>query len=118
MTSLNDPVTTIADAMSREYPAPVATPCNECPWRRVAARGWLGPMTADEWLEAVHGETPIACHKTISGDGWEGASQCRGAASFRANVCKAPRNDSVAVGPADRDGVFATSAEFKEHHTT
>lgn len=87
-------------------------------------RGWLGPFSAEEWLELAHGENPIACHQTIhhaddNGEGdWDdpGMRQCRGAAIFRANVCKRPRDPEVAHGPVDRDSVFGRSDEFLAHH--
>lgn len=116
MSDLDKPVTSIEDALGREYPEAVASPCNDCPWHREAAPGWLGPMSTEEWLEAAHGETPIACHKTLDGSSWEGAKQCRGAAIFRANVCKLPHNPTVAHGPVDRESVFANSIEFREYH--
>lgn len=94
-------------------------PCAVCPWRRKSVRGWLGPLTAPEWIELAHSDEPIACHETIETDGvWTpGVTlQCRGAAVFRANVFKAPRDQTVAVGPRDTDRVFASNAEFTEHH--
>lgn len=118
MSGLNAPVTSIADAMTREYPDAVPKPCNDCPWRRVAVRGWLGPYSAEEWLDAAHGEAPIACHETIpTGGGWgDKTRQCRGAAIFRENVQKQPRNPTIATGPEDKVTVFASNAEFLEHH--
>lgn len=114
---LNAPVKDIREALEREYPDAVSAPCRDCPWRRNAAPGWLGPHDADYWLRAAHGEGAIACHLTLSdGGGWSEASQCRGAASFRANVCKRPMNPTIAVGPDDTERVFASNAEFKEHH--
>lgn len=94
-----------------------AQPCNECPWRRTAVAGWLGPFDVDYWLRAIHGEGPIACHKTIrESDSWEGASQCRGAAIFRANVHKQPRNPAIATGPRGEGNVFDDDVEFRTHH--
>jgi hypothetical protein len=98
--------------------------CAECPWARDSAPGWLGPLTADEWLTLVHGEQPIACHTTIvdadeNGEGdWSDPRmrQCRGAAIYRANVGKMPRRPDVARLPADTERVFGWH-EFKEHHT-
>lgn len=115
---LNAPAESYAEAVSREYPEPCAQPCAECPWRRVAAPGWLGPMDADEWLEVAHGEAAVACHMTIpDGGGWGVRTlQCAGAATFRANVCKLPHNPTIATGPVDADAVFASNAEFKAHH--
>lgn len=107
------------------YPPATAAPCNECPWRRVAAPGWLGPHTAMKWVEIIHGEEPIACHKTIKDVGEDGRGdwdhpamrQCRGAAIFREHVMKSPRDPNIAMGPADPDKVFVTNAEFIAHHT-
>ena len=116
-TDLNAPVASVEDALTRRYPEACDQPCRECPWRKDSAPGWLGPQSADEWLRAVHGETPIACHMTIPRSGGWGrkTKQCRGAASFRANVFKTPMNSTVAVGPRD-DSVFGSDAEFRAHH--
>lgn len=101
-----------------DLPPAAATPCQGCPWRRTAARGWLGPLTADEWIALVHTDAPIACHETItvSGEWAPGTLQCRGAAIFRENVCKSPRDPAVVTGPVDRRRVFAHNSEFLEHH--
>ena len=104
---------------TQEFPEAVKEPCNECPWRRDASVGHLGPHTAREWTRMAHSETAIACHKTIEGDdGWDGKKirQCRGAAVFRANVCKTPRNPSVAKGPENHEAVFSNNEEFVNHH--
>ena len=95
-----------------------STPCFDCPWRREAAQGWLGPFSAEEWEQIAHGEAPIACHLTLDGDkGWasNGVLQCAGAAIYRANVCKQPKDPAVAVLPADRELVFSFG-EFVEYH--
>jgi hypothetical protein len=95
----------------------VAAPCNECPWRKDSTPGHLGPYSAKEWVRMAHADTPIACHKTIKLSGsWEGTSQCAGAAAFRANVAKSPRNPNITTGPR-RDDVFQTNQEFVAHHT-
>lgn len=109
----------------REYPEPTPEPCNECPWRRVAARGWLGPYNPHDWIKIAHSEAPIACHKTIvvtdpleqTGD-WDHPKlrQCRGAGIFRANVGKLPRNPSITTGPREAEKVFDSNDEFIEHH--
>ncbi len=81
--------------------------------------GWLGPHTAEEWVAGAHGEDEIACHMSIKEDGeWDGAKQCRGAAMYRANVAKRPRNPDVAVGPVDRELVFSRPDEFTTHHAS
>lgn len=108
----------------RDYPDPTPEPCNDCPWGRIATEGWLGPYNAQDWIKIAHGDSAIACHQTIviqpgeqRGD-WDHPKmrQCRGAAIFRANVGKCPRNASIATGPPDEDQVFGTNEEFLEHH--
>lgn len=115
---LNTLVEDVADALARRYPPPTKEPCNDCPWRREATRGWLGPFDAVDWLASIHGEAAIACHQTIpEGGGWsEQTRQCRGAAMFRAHVCKNPHNATIETGPDDREQVFATNQEFYDHH--
>lgn len=105
-------------------PEALPKPCNECPWRREAAAGWLGPHTAQEWCDIAHGEGPVACHKTIKVVNDEGVGewsdpaikQCAGLAIFRANICKSPRNPDIVVYPADREAVFSWDNEFIDHH--
>lgn len=100
-------------------PPATATPCSECPWRRVSWRGHLGPLSATEWVEKAHSDAAIECHLTVrqSGAEWNEVRQCRGAAIFRANVLKTPRNPLVVTGPQDREAVFASNQEFIEHHS-
>jgi hypothetical protein len=103
-------------------PEATPSPCEDCPWRRVAARGWLGPVDAETWLEVAHSDAPVACHKRSAYVGgrvdWDdpASRQCRGLASFRANVCKSPRDPEIVAWPPDTERVFATNAEFLEHH--
>lgn len=110
--------------MAADFPPAVPQTCNDCPWRRIAVEGWLGPHSAEEWIEIAHSESPIACHQTILETDEEGIAdwkhpamrQCRGAAIFRANVAKKPKNHTVADGPTDHDNVFSTNDEFIEYH--
>lgn len=99
-------------------------PCFDCPWRRNAAKGWLGPFTAEEWLATAHSDEPIACHITLNEDAeseaeaWsaQGVLQCAGSAIYRSNVHKSPRNPEVATLPADLETVFGMG-EFVPYHT-
>jgi hypothetical protein len=84
-------------------------PCSDCPWSRGALPGWLGGFTVDEWLAAAHGEEHIDCH-TLKG------AQCAGAAIYRANVCKSPRDPAALVCEPDAAKVFTTPAAFRDHH--
>lgn len=119
MADLNTPPASAEEALARTYPPAVKDPCKECPWRREAAPGWLGPLTAEEWCKTAHAENAIACHKTIpKGGGWGPQTrQCRGAAIFRANVFKHPHNATIEVGPRDEELVFSWDDEFIDHHT-
>lgn len=83
--------------------------CSDCPWARMSLRGWLGALSADEWLQEAHGEADIQCH-VLTG------VQCAGAAIYRANMGKLPRNPNLMRLPTDRVAVFANPREFKEHH--
>jgi hypothetical protein len=85
------------------------TPCSDCPWRRKALPGWLGSMTAEEWVAAAHSETRIDCHTLIG-------AQCAGAATYRANICKRPRDPELLLLNSDRVVVFARPHEFLDHH--
>jgi len=84
-------------------------PCSDCPWARASVAGWLGAASVDEWLDSVHGEALIDCH-TVSNQ------QCAGAAIFRGNVCKLPRDPQILRLPPDRHLVFGRDAEFRKHH--
>ncbi len=107
-------------------PAPKGQPCNECPWLRTSAPGWLGPATADEWAKTAASDSPILCHLTIHpADGEDQADwddprlrQCAGAAIFRNNVHKLPRHpcDAARDFEADRGTVFGWYDEFTAHH--
>lgn len=86
------------------------TPCSDCPMRRDSLNGWLGDTgTPEEWRAALHSESRMDCH-VLRG------AQCAGAAIYRRNVCKSPRDKSILVLPSDHDTVFSSPQEFVEHH--
>jgi hypothetical protein len=84
-------------------------PCGDCPFSREAIPGWLGALTAPEWIAVAHGEAHIECH-TRTG------AACAGAAIYRANVCKRVRDPKALILPPDAAAVFATPLEFLAHH--
>lgn len=101
-------------------------PCDDCPFRRVSAPGWLGPWDPNELLHHLgRGEFP--CHKTITDqelttdDTLQG---CAGAAIFLNNKVERSRHPRVAehqdavagVDQAIKDSVFQWAHEFLEHH--
>jgi hypothetical protein len=84
-------------------------PCSDCPWRRDALPGWLGGSTARAWVSEAHGDGVMDCHVLIG-------AQCVGAATYRANVVKAPRDPRALRAEKDKGRVFATPQEFIDHH--
>lgn len=84
-------------------------PCSDCPFARSSIKGWLGGSTAEEYLVIGHSDEPIACHMHDN-------QQCAGAAMYRANVMKLPRNKEALRLPAECKSVFATPMEFLAHH--
>lgn len=85
-------------------------PCSDCPWARKAVAGWLGPHSAETWLQIAHGEGRIDCH-VFTGP------QCAGAAIYRTNMCKYPRDRNLLRLPADKRRVFTKPTEFLAHHS-
>ena len=85
------------------------TPCGDCPWAKDALPGWLGTMTAGEWIDAAHGEARVECHTLLG-------AQCAGIATYRANVAKRCRNANILRLPADREDVFSNPQDFLDHH--
>lgn len=84
-------------------------PCSDCPLARKSLAGWLGGSPPEEWVKFLHGEAPVACHMR------QGA-QCAGAAIYRANVCKLPRDKKLLVLPPNKTLVFSNPSEFLAHH--
>lgn len=83
-------------------------PCLDCPWSRKSLAGWLGGLTADQWIEIAKGDGGEDCHLLTN-------QRCAGLAIFRRNICKSPRFDTFRL-PADCEQVFANEQEFKAHH--
>lgn len=85
------------------------SPCSDCPFARKSLAGWLGGINAHEWMRIVRGEAIVQCHTKIG-------PQCAGAAIFRANIFKAPRDPKILQLEKDRTSVFSTVGEFLNHH--
>lgn len=88
----------------------ITKPCSDCPFARASVSGWLGGLTPDQTLAQAHGEARIDCH-VFTGP------QCAGAAIYRANMAKRPRDPELLTLPPDRETVFSTFLEFQKHHT-
>ena len=84
-------------------------PCSDCPFVRTAVNGWLGDMSIEQWISCVVGESRLECHTLLG-------AQCAGAAIFRSNIAKRPRDRSLLLLPQNRTLVFSTPGEFQTHH--
>ena len=83
--------------------------CSDCPFNRGSISGWLGSLTTEEYSYLALSDKRIDCHTVKK-------MQCAGAAIFRTNVHKAPRDKRVLTLNPDRVNVFATLIEFIAHH--
>lgn len=99
-------------------------PCNECPFRRAAPAGWLGPWTVFEILMVI-GHSAFACHCTVKEEFNEdqpGLQSCAGMAIFLNNKLERSRNkdnahhQNLLRGSEHSRDVFKTSTEFVDHH--
>jgi hypothetical protein len=99
-------------------------PCRECPFRREAPKGWLGPWTVEEVHSTVQGEGGLACHLDVGRNG-EGKPiefyrPCVGSLLHANKTCKAYRNPRLAElqkllkGSKHQESVLGF--EFKEYH--
>lgn len=102
-------------------------PCKVCPFRRVAARGWLGGLTPKTFMELVTQEVRMPCHSNFPNGvdyrkaqdatkAEHAAPQCAGRAIYWGNTCKLPRDPSLLTLPRDPVAVFANRIEFIAHH--
>ena len=103
----------------------IRKPCNDCPFRRQAMRGWLGPYGPDEVLDLIRYE-PFPCHQTIHGDDVpfddEALRGCAGAAIYLNNTCEMSRCGDTLQHQRDlkssehSEDVFNRPDEFVQHH--
>lgn len=101
-------------------------PCNECPFIRTCAPGWLGSYTAQEYLDLTMDEADMPCHKEVdyTDRHWRETqyprvSRCAGSMIFFRNQLKMPRDPNLIETwriVRTRDDVFETPAEFMAHH--
>lgn len=109
-----------------KFVAPVAKPCSDCPFRRVAAPGWLGHSSPEGFIDCMQRDEPLPCHQTIDYDDphwlskWMAqrttGSMCAGALVFQANKMQKPHDSEFPRMPKDTVNVFSNSVEFVRHH--
>jgi hypothetical protein len=101
-----------AKVFQRQHKAP----CADCPWRRNAVKGWLGPLNIYQWLSLARDYWhKMYCHTRAQpgGDHWE----CVGGAIFRANTKVMPfPTKPLLKMPENKINVFASPEEFEVHH--
>ena len=111
-------------------------PCDECPFRKNAAPGWLGPWTTDSILQAIS-HMPFPCHQTIpddddgmdeyddSSDDNGNLESCAGAALYlnatqEISLCQITAEHQKALRPLSDVAhlfVIPSRAAFIQHHT-
>lgn len=95
-------------------------PCSECPFRKVSAKGWLGPHSALDLFVIYKHDMEFKCHKEIDSKGTD-ASMCRGYIHSRVLSCMSSRNMSLAKLENEYKGLAKHSNcmnmfEFIKHH--
>jgi len=72
-------------------------PCDDCPFRKNAAPGWLGPWEPLDLYQSVMSEQPFACHQTIDSDGHpiEETELCVGSMMFASKCGKSFRTPEL-----------------------
>ncbi len=97
-------------------------PCDTCPFARTTAPKTLGGSSPETFVGQANGKfiIPCHCHIDYSDPDWRlnsvtNASQCAGAAIFRANLVIQQDGGLVKL-PKDTETVFASFAEFHAHH--
>lgn len=99
-------------------------PCSECPFRREAPAGWLGPWTVFEILQVI-GRSAFACHRTVTesfNEDQPGLESCAGMAIFLNNNLEVSRNESnrrhqdLLKRSPHAKTVFSNRGEFAAHH--
>ncbi len=105
-------------------------PCNECPFMKTSAKGWLGEHEAGDFIEFMNAEVSFPCHlKNDGGLSFDEIEQkidegemvlCSGYVQFMKKACKLPfRNQQLVEalkGVEVVDGIM-TMPEFIKHHT-
>lgn len=103
--------------------------CAECPFRANSVKGWLGPATAQEVKDLVHGEGFYFCHVDIDKKRAAGIPEdmqndltqhCVGFLRYRASVCKRGWDREQADAQDRLEGIpdapIIAPFKFLEHH--
>lgn len=95
-------------------------PCAECPFRKEAPAGWLGPWTVEGILSQIMSEAPLYCHSTVvnTGELAPGTQVCTGALVCANRSAKLYRDPELAqlAGSVDAGIDCMNAHEFRKHH--
>lgn len=98
---------------ANEVSKQIIKPCEDCPFRRTAVKGWLADQSPADYCQMAHSDDLIQCHTKKFPDG--NHVQCAGAAIYRANVAKYCHPPNLKL-PGDKEVVFGSPVEFVEYH--
>lgn len=105
--------------------------CEECPFRKKALPGWLGPHSIETIEKVVQSDEPFICHMSIAeaiesgmedGDEQieEEGQHCVGMLRYRNAMCKKSRDPQVARVQNELreipDVPVIEARKFREHH--
>jgi len=95
-------------------------PCDECPWSKAVKSGALGGSHPDVYVGQVVGPFWLPCHMSKNYAGKmsdvNDTQDCRGAATFRANIKVKPAKGLLELPPDNGETCFSSLAEFYAHH--
>ena len=100
--------------------------CDQCPWRKNSAPGWLGAANPEDFIQAIRQEGKLPCHAMVDyeNEDWkehlddDEILHCAGAILATKKMCKMPHNLEHAqlVSEAQPDENHMNHFEFIEHH--
>ena len=97
------------------------TPCNDCPWRLKAAKGWLGGLDPYFYPDALAKNEAPMCHNKDHGPDDDRSAFCVGALAVSVSSCvtlhKSEGADEARKVIGKRDDVFSHYSKFYEYHT-
>jgi hypothetical protein len=105
-------------------------PCQQCPFRKGCAAGWLGSYTPDMIFQHIMSEVPFPCHITVNyeTDNWRETifaddtkvQACAGFLIMTRKFAKLPRDAEFGEHAMrvnrDHPDVFRLWSDFVDHH--
>lgn len=96
-------------------------PCAECPFRKEAPAGWLGPWEGpEEIIQQAFSEAGLMCHSTVVNTGViaPGTQVCTGSLQCANASAKSYRNDELRelADDAGKNEDVMNAFDFRKHH--